>query len=485
MLAKSKARDRASDGCFLTGVLTTGIYCLPSCPAKQPLDRNIRFFATEEAARQAGLRPCKRCKPNHFYRNYDPGEALIAGLAARLPSTLEDCHTLADMTVIAGVSQTKLHQLFRQYFHQSPVGFLNRLRAKTAARILAATDLDLLEVQAAAGYRQASTFHSAVLLNQGLSPGRYRNLPETSDYLIQLPENYRPDLIMPYWFRDPGNLIFQNRGHWYWRSFQVDGNPCLIQCRFERNGFRVIRAHVPPGVDTFGLHEQILRILGLPCDPKPYEARLEKLGMSDLIEDGIGLRVPGTPTVFEALVWSIIGQQINLAFAYKLRNRLIQLAGTPLTEGMFAHPPAEAVADLDEAALLEHQFSKRKAEYLIGISKRVVSGALVLEALRDKPMSQVERWLLAERGIGRWTARYVAMRGLGFADCVPVGDAGLRRALRNYHGLPDAPDEVETERLMAMHQPFRSLATCHFWRHLSSSEASSGQVPALKSQKRN
>jgi len=476
MLEKSKSRDKAFDGRFITGVLTTGIYCLPSCPARQPLDRNIRFFATESEARQAGLRPCKRCRPDHFYRDFDPDEALIVALVERIKSRLGDLHTLADLTALAGVSSTKLHQLFRQYFHQTPIGFLHKTRAEFAADILANTDLKLFDVQAEAGYRQASTFHQAMVHFKGLSPGRYRNLPQTPDYSIQLPEDYRPDLMTPYWFRDPENCIFQHRGDWLWRSFQVPGGPGVVRCRFEDHSFRVVREDVPQGMNVYELHEQVLRILGLPSDPKPFETKLKKLKMADLLGDGAGLRVPGTPTVFEALVWTIIGQQINLAFAYKLRNRLIQLAGEPLASPLFAHPTPKAVAALKPDALLERQFSQRKAEYLIGLSKRIVAGDLVLEGLRDKPVTQVERLLVAERGIGRWTARYVAMRGVGFSDCTPVGDAGLRRALLEYHGLAKSPDERETEQLMAQLQPFRSLATCHFWRYLKVTQSKSAKT---------
>jgi AraC family transcriptional regulator of adaptative response / DNA-3-methyladenine glycosylase II len=72
MLERFMASDAAYDGRFITGVLTTGIYCLPSCTARKPLPRNVRFFSSEEEAKAAGLRPCRRCRPDHWYGGRDP-----------------------------------------------------------------------------------------------------------------------------------------------------------------------------------------------------------------------------------------------------------------------------------------------------------------------------------------------------------------------------------------------------------------------------
>src|SRR5712671_62953 len=77
-------RDQACDGKFLTGVLTTGIYCLPSCPARRPKRENVRFFRTPDEARESGLRPCHRCRPDWFYRGEEWYESLYEQTAARV-----------------------------------------------------------------------------------------------------------------------------------------------------------------------------------------------------------------------------------------------------------------------------------------------------------------------------------------------------------------------------------------------------------------
>ena len=83
-LVRWQAKDPGNDGAFIVGVLSTGIYCLPSCAARKPKDENVRFFLDEEGARGVGLRACKRCRPDHFYRGYDPDRERLEALVARI-----------------------------------------------------------------------------------------------------------------------------------------------------------------------------------------------------------------------------------------------------------------------------------------------------------------------------------------------------------------------------------------------------------------
>jgi 3-methyladenine DNA glycosylase/8-oxoguanine DNA glycosylase len=167
---------------------------------------------------------------------------------------------------------------------------------------------------------------------------------------------------------------------------------------------------------------------------------------------------------FEALVWAILGQQVNLAFAYALRRDLIRRVGVPASEGLIAHPDATRIAALEIADLQALRLSRRKAEYLLHAATEVATGRLRLDA--PTTATAAVRNLLALRGCGPWTAQYVLMRGLGFGDGVPVGDAGLTLALQRWFGLDSRPDGSETLRLMAPFAPHRSLATFHLWASL-------------------
>ena len=211
-------------------------------------------------------------------------------------------------------------------------------------------------------------------------------------------------------------------------------------------------------------HGAALRLLGWHGDPSSFEG-----AHPDLARGREGLRVLLTLDPFEALMWAILGQQVNLAFAYALRRDLIRLVGVPAAEGLIAHPDATRIAALEVADLQTLRFSRRKAEYLLHAAAEVAAGRLRL----DDPTTATAaaRNLLALRGCGPWTAQYVLMRGLGFRDGVPVGDAGLTLALQRWFGLDSRPDGPETLRLMAPFAPHRSLATFHLWASLKGTPA--------------
>jgi AraC family transcriptional regulator of adaptative response / DNA-3-methyladenine glycosylase II len=182
-----------------------------------------------------------------------------------------------------------------------------------------------------------------------------------------------------------------------------------------------------------------------------------------LIDGQRGLRVPLLADPFDGLVWAIVGQQINLAFAYTLRRRLIELVSEPLGAGFYAPPSIAAVAALEPEDLLPLSFSRAKASYLVGAARSVIDGRLPLDALAGGSATRIERSLLAVRGIGPWSAHYLMMRHYGFLDCVPLGDTGLTSGLKQFFALDERPGRVETLALMERFRPYRSLATFHLW----------------------
>ncbi len=130
LLQRFYARDHANDGAFLVGVVTTGIYCLPSCRARSPKPENVRFFGTEDEARSAGLRACKRCRPAHFYERHDPDRERLRALAAAVRAAPHEFADTAALARHAGLGATKLNALFRKHYHLTPADFLVRARVE-------------------------------------------------------------------------------------------------------------------------------------------------------------------------------------------------------------------------------------------------------------------------------------------------------------------------------------------------------------------
>src|ERR1700742_3857007 len=114
---RGEARQGEFDGKFILGVMPTGIYCLPSCAARPPKPANVRLFTTETQAQAAGLRACKRCRPDLYYRGEDENLALFEGLVARVTAAPERFADAGALAKQAGVSLTKLGDLFRDHAH--------------------------------------------------------------------------------------------------------------------------------------------------------------------------------------------------------------------------------------------------------------------------------------------------------------------------------------------------------------------------------
>ena len=466
MLDRAFARDKAYDGRFLTGVLSTGIYCLPSCPARNPKAENVRFFSTEDGARRAGLRACRRCRPDFFYRHHDPDREQLTDLARRVEAEPTAFPTVDALTETSGIGVTKLNALFRCHYHTSPAAFLHRARVTAACHQLLETDRRILDVGFDVGYESSSAFHENFRKLTGMSPRRYRELRRGRDFTLGLPPDYRTEDILRVHGRDPDSPTERVEGRSLSRTVRLEGRPALLHLTFQR---RQVQGRVEPTgrLGAAGMaqaHRSAWRLLGGGSEPDAFEQRARRQPpLRRLARRRKGLRIPQSPDVFEGLTWSILGQQVNLPHAFRLRQRLIALAGAPAGRGLHAHPTPAAVARLDYRDLTRRQFSRRKAEYLIDLARQVVAGEHVPEELPTRPASQVETRLLAVRGLGPWSTHYVMMRACGFADCVPVGDTGLSTALQRFFDLDRRPDPTETRTLMEAFAPFRSLATFHLW----------------------
>jgi AraC family transcriptional regulator of adaptative response / DNA-3-methyladenine glycosylase II len=475
MIALSSACERSADGQFVVAVKTTGIYCLPSCrPPRQPKPENVAFYATPEEARAAGFRACKLCRPDDFYAGLHPQEALVEGLVAGMmldPGAYRGVSTLA---AAIGVGGTKLHELFRTHYHATPADLLTRARIAAARRALLNGSRSVAEIAFEVGFDSLSAFNENFVHYAAMRPLEYRRLGESSTFSLMLPTDYPAERILRYLGRDPGSLTERVRGRTFAATFRLNGGEAirenvLVQVDFASDGARCeIVSPVALAPAQMGkLHEHLLGALGLAVDPSRFESQvLASAELAPLLEGQRGLRVPLIADPFDALVWAIVGQQVNLAFAYRLRRRLIERVSIEIGDGFYAPPAPEAVAQLEVDDLIALGYSRAKASYLVGAARSVADGRLPLAELASMSATRAERTLLAVRGIGPWSAHYLMMRCFGFLDCLPLGDTGLATGLERFFSLPERPDKRDQLVLMSRFSPYRSLATFHLWQRL-------------------
>ena len=167
--AAGSARDRRFDGRFIIGVLTTGIYCRPSCPARHPKRENVKFFASPDDARAAGLRACLRCSPDDVSRD----ERAVLSAIAAIQSAGQPL-ALAALAEETGYSPSHFQRVFTRHTGLSPAAYARALLAERAAQALSA-EQSVTEAIYAAGYSAPSRFYEANQGRLGMTPSAWVN----------------------------------------------------------------------------------------------------------------------------------------------------------------------------------------------------------------------------------------------------------------------------------------------------------------------
>lgn len=477
MLDRVQHRDPAYDQRFLFGVLTTGIYCRPSCGARRPKPENVAFFENVAAARAAGLRPCKRCQPDAFHDGRDVDREVAEELYARVQEDPAAFHGVADLVRTSGVGSSKLGAICRRYYHHSPAEILAAARLDKARREILESTQPISNAAFDAGYESLSVFNDHFRRRLGLTPRAYRGLLGATEFVVELPRWYPLELLERYLGRDPQSLgeRLQDNGEYTFATALrgSDHRPARVALKLAEKQAQVSFATPQPqALDATEIHRQVLARLGLVFDPQPFERQMFRRDGDGarLVKNRRGLVIPQAGDIPDGLLWVIVGQQVSLASAFSIRRRLLQSFGHDAGDGLMAPPPFADFANVGEQALAGAGLSRPKASYLAGLARAVASGDLDLENLAQASAPEVEKTLLAQRGLGPWSAHYVMMRSLAFQDCVPVGDVALAKSLQTFLGLDERPDNDATRRLMAPFAPYRSLATFHFWHRLGDAQ---------------
>ena len=182
-----------------------------------------------------------------------------------------------------------------------------------------------------------------------------------------------------------------------------------------------------------------------------------------------GLRVIGIPDLFEALCWGVLGQQINLAFAYSLKRQFVESFGDSIEwkgKKYWVFPPYERIAQLEPTDLAAIKMTVKKSEYIIGIARLMANGELSKEQLMKMNFKEAEKSLIKIRGIGPWTANYVLMRCLRFQTAFPIDDVGLINSIKTLRNMNQKPTKEEILALSIPWKNWESYATFYLWRVL-------------------
>jgi AraC family transcriptional regulator of adaptative response / DNA-3-methyladenine glycosylase II len=452
-----QSKDARFDGWFVTAVLTTRIYCRPSCPVRPPHAKNMRFYSTAAAAQHAGFRACKRCRPDATPGS--PEWNVRADVVARAMRLIAD--GVVDREGVPGLARRlgySVRQVERHLLAEvgaGPLALARAQRAQTARILVETTSLPFAQIAFASGFASIRQFNDTVRLVFALTPTELRarahpHAPGTLSLRLPFRRPFCPDNLFGHLVATAVPGCEEHREGWYRRTLRLpNGNgivaltprPDHVECRLTLDDLR----DVPTAI------ARCRRLLDLDADPEAVDELLAAdPWLAPAVHKAPGRRVPRTVDESEFAVRAVLGQQVSIAAARTHAARLVSRHGTPVVdpEGGLTHvfPTPEELTGVD---LSELRVPAARRRTLLTLVHALADGDIELGPGTD--WEEARRRLAALPGFGPWTIETIAMRALGDPDAFPLGDLGLRRA---FDGAPVEPE---------CWRPWRAYATQYLW----------------------
>ncbi|WP_284735735.1 DNA-3-methyladenine glycosylase 2 family protein [Dongia deserti] len=475
-----KTRDARFDGRLFVGVTSTGVYCRPICPARSPKFENCRFFPSAAAAQEAGFRPCLRCRPETApdlgsWRG--TSNTVSRGLALIGEGALDGEEASVDaLAERLGIGERQLRRLFQQHLGASPITVAQTRRVLFAKQLIHDTRLPMAEIAMASGFGSVRRFNETFQQLFRRPPSALRRraisaLPEGSvgEIGVTVRLSYRPpydwDAMLAFLRARAIEGVEWIGGDVYSRTVLQDGLTGTVEIRHLPGQTSFSATIRFPSVRALpAIVGRIRRVFDLGADVAAIGAHLaQDPWLAPLIAERPGLRAPGGWDGFELAVRAVLGQQVSIEAACKLGSRLTQICGTSLPPGQRSRPELclafPSAAQVARADLSGFGMPNARKEALMAIAQAALSDPSLFQ-----PQGTVEETvarLRAIRGIGEWTAHYIALRAVRETDAFPASDIGLLRGAAIHVGTRPSPavlqDRAETWR------PWRAYAAQHLW----------------------
>lgn len=470
------ARDARFDGRFFTAVKTTRIYCRPICPARTPLRRNVTFYPSAAAAQHAGFRPCLRCRPETApdigaWRG--TGNSVARALALIEEGALDNAG-IDGLAERLGLGERHLRRLFHQHLGASPIAVAQTRRIHLAKQLIHDTQLSMTEVAFASGFNSIRRFNETFQKLFDRSPAALRRersaaLAAATAGQIELLLPYKPPYdwqAMLEFLRRRAIAGIESIGDdSYSRSIALDGATGMVTVRpAEQPDALHVAVKFPRLAALPAIIARLRRVFDLAADPQAIAAHLKKdPALAPLVERRPGLRVPGSWDGFELAIRAVLGQQVTVAAAARLAGRLVAHYGVPLagasTGPTHTFPTPETIAAADLATL---GMPRSRALALSAVAAAALANPRLFDA-RDTLEAAVAQ-LRAIRGIGEWTAQYIALRQLREPDAFPAADVALVRAISQLENCSYSARQLVDR--SSIWRPWRAYAAQHLWSSL-------------------
>ena len=475
-----QTRDGRFDGRLFVGVISTGIYCRPTCPARTPKFENCRFFPSAAAAQEAGFRPCLRCRPEtapNLGSWLGTSNTVSRGLALIAEGALDGERT--NVEVLAGrlgVGGRQLRRLFKQHLGVSPIAIAQTRRVLFAKQLIHDTRMPMTEIAVAAGFGSLRRFNETFQRLFRRPPSALRRktvlpLPAGSVGAIgvTLRLRYRPPYDWP-------AMLVHLRAHAvtgvecvvnevYRRTVQHDGQLGTIEVgQLPERESLVVTIRFPSVRALPTIVGRIRRVFDLGADVAAIAAHLAQDPLlAPLVAERPGLRVAGSWDGFELAVRTALSQHLSVEAARRLVSRLVRLCGTPLPAELCVGTTLTAcfpsAANIVAANLAPLQMPSARKAMLMALAEANLAAPSLFQA--PTTIKDTIARLRAIRGISEWTARYIALHAVHEPDAFPAFDIALRRGAAGVDAQRSSPaglnDRAEPWR------PWRAYAAQHLW----------------------
>lgn len=289
---------------------------------------------------------------------------------------------------------------------------------------------------------------------------------------ISTPADFNYDECLRFLNRSPLECVFVVEKNQVIFSLQIVATTYLFKMYMTKKKLVVEDLHksINPKHKKI-IKEYVIEWLDINRDLSKFyqQVKSDKLLLYSICKKYKGLRLIGIPNLIEAISWAIIGQQINLTFAYTLKKRLIENFGELISyqdKSVYVFPKPEVIAKLTDEDLRPLQFSRSKIKYLTGVAQAIVEGRISKEILSNMAYDDAKAKLIELKGVGNWTADYVLMKCLRFPDAFPISDVGVHNAIKFQLGMENKPSIEEIEKMAAQWQGWKSYATFYLWHSL-------------------
>lgn len=463
------SKDQRFDGWFFGAVLSTGIYCRPSCPAITPKRENMRFYPSAAAAQQAGFRACKRCRPDASPGSpeWDARADVVARAMRLIADGVVDRAGVPGLAARLGYSVRQLQRMLLSEVGAGPIAIARAQRAQTARVLIETTTLSMAEVAFGAGFSSVRQFNDTIRDVFALTPRELRARARVGVPAIAATQN---TIALKLPFRRPlcpdnlfGHLaatavpgVEEVRDGAYRRTLRLSHGPGIVEltptpehvaCRVTLSDVRDLTAAIA----------RCRRLLDLDSDPVAVdELLIEDPDLGPLVARAPGRRVPRCVDGAELAVRAVLGQQVSTASARTSAGRMAARFGEPVEDQgggltrLFPSPQTLLGADVALPG------TRRRA--LGALVQALCSERLSLDPGCDR--TEVHSVLSELPGFGPWTTQLIAMRALGDPDAFIAGDLGVRRAAEALR-IASTPSALHAR--AERWRPWRAYAVQYLW----------------------